>query len=231
MINKQRLMALIPARGNSKGLPGKNTAPLSGIPLIAWTIAAARESVYVDSAIVTTDSQEIADIAASYGADIPFLRPATLAMDDTPGIAPVLHACQTLPGYDLVVVLQPTSPMRTAAHLDAALNLMAEQDADFCVSVTQAKQHPNWMYRKSDDGFLQRYEQDEMKTDRQSLSPVYALNGAIYIARIPQMMEQKSFAGQKTIAFEMSPEHSADIDTAFDFRLCEMLLAERHAVS
>ena len=227
MINQQRLMALIPARGNSKGLPGKNTAPLSGIPLIAWSIAAARESAYVDSAIVTTDSQEIADIAVSFGAEVPFLRPAALAMDDTPGIAPVLHACQMLPGYDLVAVLQPTSPLRTAEHLDAALDLMAEQDADFCVSVTQAKQHPNWLFTESGDGYLQRYEQEAMKTDRQSLSPVYALNGAIYIARIPQMMKHGTLSGPKTIAFEMSQEHSADIDTAFDFKICEMLLAER----
>ncbi len=119
MINQQRLMALIPARGNSKGLPGKNTAPLSGKPLIAWSIAAALESAYVDSVVVSTDSQEIAGIAKSFDAEVPFLRPSILAMDDTPGIAPVLHACQMLPGYDLVVVLQPTSPLRTAKMLDA----------------------------------------------------------------------------------------------------------------
>ena len=226
MINKRRVLAVIPARANSKGLPGKNVMELAGKPLIAWSIDAAIESNCVDKVVVSTDSQEIADIAKSCGADVPFLRPAALAMDDTPGIAPLLHACQMVPGYDYVALLQPTSPLRNAADLDSAIRLMVGQGADFCISVTRAKQHPNWLFHLSEQGYLQRYEEAAMATDRQSLSPVYAPNGALYVARIAALMEHGTLNGPDTIAYEMSAERSTDIDTALDLKICEMLMCD-----
>ncbi|MGQ7844901.1 acylneuraminate cytidylyltransferase family protein [Granulosicoccus sp. 3-233] len=226
MISNHAVLAVIPARANSKGLPGKNVAELAGRPLIAWSIDAARQSDHVDRVIVSTDSREIADTAELWGADVPFLRPAALAMDDTPGIAPLLHACQMVPDYDYVALLQPTSPLRTAADLDSAISLMVGRGADFCISVTRAKQHPNWLFRQSDEGYLQRYEEARMETDRQSLSPVYAPNGAIYVARIDALLEQGTLSGPGTLAYEMSAERSTDIDTALDLKICEWLLAE-----
>ena len=226
MINNCRVLAVIPARANSKGLPGKNVMELAGKPLIAWSIEAAIQSGCVDKVVVSTDSQEIADIARACGADVPFLRPASLAMDDTPGVAPLLHACQMVPGYDHVVLLQPTSPLRNAADLDSAISMMVGQGADFCISVTRAKQHPNWLYRLSDQGYLQRYEEAAMATDRQSLSPVYAPNGALYVARIAALMAHGTLNGPDTIAYEMSAERSTDIDTALDLRICEMLMCD-----
>lgn len=225
MINGQRVLAVIPARGNSKGLPGKNVMPLAGKPLIAWSIDAANRSASVDRTVVSTDSQAIADVASVWGADVPFLRPAALAMDDTPGIAPLLHACQMVPGYDFVALLQPTSPLRTAADLDSAIDLMLGQGADFCISVTRVKQHPNWLFSVSAQGYLERYEQAEMQTDRQSLSPLYAPNGALYIARVAALEEHRTLMGPGTVAYEMSAEKSADIDTALDLRICEMLMS------
>ncbi len=226
MINNRRVLAVIPARANSKGLPGKNVMELAGKPLIAWSIDAAIQSDCVDKVVVSTDSQEIADIAEACGADVPFLRPAALAMDDTPGVAPLLHACQMVPGYDYVVLLQPTSPLRNATDLDNALSLMVGQGADFCISVTRAKQHPNWLFRLSERGYLQRYEEAAMATDRQSLSPVYAPNGALYVARITALMEHGTLNGPDTIAYEMSAERSTDIDSALDLKICEMLMCD-----
>ncbi|ASJ74413.1 cytidylyltransferase domain-containing protein [Granulosicoccus antarcticus] len=225
MIGTRKVLAVIPARGNSKGLPGKNVIPLAGKPLIAWSIDAALDSDCVDRVVVSTDSQEIADIAKRWGADVPFLRPAALAMDDTPGMAPLLHACQMVPGYDLVVLLQPTSPLRTAADVDKAIEQMIRQKADFCIGVTRAKHHPNWLFCLSEEGHLERYEEALMQTDRQSLSPVFAPNGAIYIANIAAMEEHKSMNGPRTVAYEMSAERSADIDTAMDLKICEVLMS------
>ncbi len=226
MIGNQSVLAIIPARANSKGLPGKNVMELAGKPLIAWSIEAALQSAFVDRVVVSTDSQDMADIALSWGAEVPFLRPATLAMDDTPGIAPLLHACQMVPGYDYVVLLQPTSPLRSAEDVDNAMGLMAEKGADFCISVTPAKQHPNWMFTLSDEGRLRRYEEARMETDRQSLSAVYSPNGALYVARISSLIEQGSLNGPGTVAYVMSTRKSIDIDTALDLRICEMLMAE-----
>ena len=116
---RPRTLALIPARGGSKGIPRKNIRLIAGKPLIAWTIEAALRSSLLDAVMVTTDDPEIAEVASRAGAQVPFLRPAALAQDDTPGIAPVLHALDMLPGYDAVLLLQPTSPLRNTADIDA----------------------------------------------------------------------------------------------------------------
>lgn len=227
MIRNLKVLAVIPARANSKGLPGKNVAALAGRPLIAWSIDAALASTRVDRTVVSTDSEQIARTARQYGADVPFLRPAALAMDSTPGIAPLLHACQMVPGHDLVVLLQPTSPLRLARDIDEAIEHMIDQGADFCLGVTRVKQHPNWLFRMDDQGLLSRYENARMKTDRQSLSPLYAPNGALYVARIPALMEQRTLTGSLTVAHEMSAERSADIDTALDLQICDYLMSKR----
>lgn len=225
MIDHLEVLALIPARANSKGLPGKNTRNLAGKPLIAWSIEAANRSQLVDMTVVSTDSIKTAKLAKSLGANVPFIRPAELALDDTPGIDPVLHATQMIPGYDILVVLQPTSPLRTTQDIDAAIQYLQESEADFCISVTRSKIHPNWLYSKNSDGFLSRYEDDSQETHRQSLTSLYAPNGAIYIARTEKLLEHESMLGPRTVAYEMSDVTSWDIDTLFDFRLCEWLLA------
>ncbi|QDV44209.1 N-acylneuraminate cytidylyltransferase [Stieleria neptunia] len=224
MMNGQNVLAVIPARQNSKGLPGKNTIGLAGKPLIAYTIEAARASCLVDEVVVSTDGEAIRDIAIGLGASVPFLRPAELATDDTPGVAAVLHACHALPGYDLTVVLQPTSPLRNEHDIDAAIRRLEERNADFCVSVTPAKHHPNWLFKEEGGGFLSRYEDKPISGTRQSLDKVFALNGAIYVARTDQLKRQQTLFGRKTTAYIMTPDRSYDIDTELDLRICEMVI-------
>lgn len=230
LFKEHKVLALIPARANSKGLPGKNTKLLAGKPMIGWSIDAALGSAFIDRTVVTTDSVDTGRIALSLGADVPFIRPEALALDDTPGIEPVLHACRQLPGYDLIVVLQPTSPLRVSADIDAAIELLHRQDADFCISVTRPRHHPNWLYMEADDGFLQRYEKLEGCDHRQALKTLFAPNGAVYVGRTGPLLAQKSMSGPRTVAYEMNELNSWDIDTVFDFAVCELVLTGQNAV-
>ena len=220
----KKILGLIPARANSKGIPGKNIVELAGKPLIAWTIEAALESKYLDRIVVSTDGDEIKQTALKFGADVPFDRPAELGADDTPGIAPVIHACQELPEYDFVVLLQPTSPLRTADDIDRAIESLFEKQADFCVGVVRPKHHPNWLLQANPAGKLENYEDRSLIGTRQALPELYALNGALYVANVRAMIEQKTLCGSNLIGYPMEAERSFDIDTPFDLQLCEFLI-------
>lgn len=223
------VLALIPARGGSKGLPNKNIARVGGKPLIAWTILAAQQVKSVDRIVVTTDSPEIARIARDYQAEIPFLRPPELALDDTPGMAPILHAIQWLEtnqNYcpDYVMCLQPTSPLRSSQDIEAAIQLALDKNADSVVSVSHVKQHPQWMKGVDAEGRMVDYiPAADLITRRQDLSPVYALNGAIYLTRRNILLEKKTWYTLETYAYIMLPEHSIDIDTPWDLYLINLL--------
>lgn len=214
------MLALITARGGSKGLPGKNVLFAAGKPLVAWTVEAALSAECVDRVVLSSDDDEIMAAARAAGCEVPFRRPVHLASDVATSIDVVLHALDQLPGYEYVVLLQPTSPLRTAADIDAAFKLMIESGAPSCVSVCEADQSPYWMYRVEVGNKLQRLlsEVDGI-TRRQDLPPVYVLNGAIYIARTDWLRENKSFVGEETVAYLMPKERSLDIDTAQDFEL------------
>ncbi len=227
MIAGKSVLAAIPARGGSKGVPGKNIKPLAGKPLIAWTIAAAREVSYLDKIIVSSEDQTILEISRSYGAQTPFVRPEELARDDTPGIAPVLHALDALPEkYDYVVLLQPTSPLRTADDIRAALELCLDRAAPACVSVTEPKHKPWWMFSLNQQSGLEPMYGD-MPARRQDMPAVYALNGAVYVAETGWLRQKQTFVSPDTVAYVMPAERSLDIDTELDFRLAEALLACR----
>jgi CMP-N,N'-diacetyllegionaminic acid synthase len=228
-----QVLAVIAARGGSKTLPRKNVALLGGRPLIAWTIEAARDAATVSRTVVTTEDPEIAEIARRYGADVPFVRPAELARDETPGTAPVVHAVRWLEANetyvpDLVANLQPTSPYRTAGDIDAAVALLTERRADTVVSVTPVDHHPFWMKRVDADGWMHDFTfVDPPIVRRQDLPPVYRLNGALYLARRDVLLDTGGWYTGRTAAYVMPFERSVDIDTAWDFRVAEMLLAER----
>lgn len=219
-MNANKLLAVITARGGSKGLPRKNVLLAGGKPLVAWTVNAAISAECVDRVVLSSDDHEIMAAASAAGCDVPFCRPVHLASDLATSIDVVLHALDQLPGYGYVVLLQPTSPLRTAADIDAAFELMLERGAPSCVSVCEADQSPYWMYRVADGNKLQRLlsEVDGI-TRRQDLPPIYALNGAIYIARIDWLRMNKSFVGVETVAYLMPKERSLDIDTAQDFEI------------
>ena len=222
-----KILGLIPARGGSKGIPRKNIKPLAGKPLIAWTIEAALRSHLLDAVAVSTEDEEISEVSRRWGAQVPFLRPPELAKDDTPGIATVLHALGQLPSFDAVLLLQPTSPLRTTDDIDACLRLADDMQASSVVSVSEPATHPYWMYRLGADRRLRALMDAEPVSCRQDLPSIYALNGALYFAHSDWLREQKTFATTETVGYVMPPERSVDLDTLLDWKLAELLLKDR----
>ncbi len=230
MIEAQPVLALIPARGGSKGLPGKNIRPAGGKPLIAWTIEAARGARLVDRVVLSSDDAAIIAVAREWGCEAPFVRDARLAADDTPTIDVVLDALGRVPGYPWVVLLQPTSPLRLAADIDGAIGRCAALGAPSCVSVCAVRESPYWMYRLGQDGRLAPLLPGAAPTRRQDLPPVYAPNGAVYVARADWLARERKFITTDTVAWEMPPERSLDIDTESDLFQLQALLGDKNDV-
>lgn len=228
MINGKKILAIIPAREGSKRLPNKNILNLAGKPLIAWSIEAAKASKYIDTVIVSTDSEKIATISKSYHAEVPFLRPRKLATDEASSLDVILHAIQTLKEpFDYILLLQPTSPLRTTQDIDAACELMNE-NTQAVVSVCETEHSPLWSNILPDNLSMKDFIRPEIKDKRsQDLPKYYRLNGAIYMAEINYLSENKGFFGTGTKAYIMPPERSTDIDTKLDFKYSELLLKEK----
>lgn len=207
-------------------MPKKNIRPLLGKPLIAWTIEQAFKSKYIDRVIVSTDNHAIARLAKEHGADVPFMRPDKLATDKAKSIDAVFHALLSLPEtYDHVVLLQPTSPLRTAGDIDACVKLCMSKGGNSCVSVNESEKSPRWMYSLDKKGRMRRLIQTEKTIDRrQDLPKVYVLNGAIYVAQVDWLLNNKAFVTDETYAYIMPGERSVDIDNDLDFRFAEFLL-------
>ena len=219
------LLAIIPARGGSKGIPRKNIKLLMDKPLIGWSIEAAKQASCVDRIIVSTEDEDIALLARELGAHVPFLRPAELATDETPGIDPVLHAISQLPDYEWVLLLQPTSPLRSAEDIDGIWQFCQERDAPSAVSITEVAKHPYWVYQSDAQQRLQPFVMGRPDiTRRQDLPPAYALNGALYLSRTDWLLEQKNFIGLETLGYIMPAERSVDLDSLLDWRWVEFLL-------
>jgi CMP-N,N'-diacetyllegionaminic acid synthase len=221
-----KTFALITARGGSKGIPRKNIKLLGGKPLIIWTIEAALGSTMLSDVVVSTDDPEIADIALRAGAQVPFMRPSELAQDQTPGIDPVLHALDQLPHYDSVLLLQPTSPLRTSADIDGCMNMIAEKKSLSVVSVSEADTHPYWIYRLNTDQTMARFVNAAPIARRQDLPLAFALNGAMYFAQSNWLRRSRSLVAEETQAYVMSRENSVDLDTPLDWKYAEFLLKE-----
>ena len=222
-----KTLALIPARGGSKGIPRKNIKPIAGKPLIAWAIEAAFRSQLLQAVVVSTEDERIAEVARQWGAQVPFLRPPDLAQDDTPGIDPVLHALEQLPEFDAVLLLQPTSPLRTTEDIDTCIRLAQHTQASSVVSVSEPETHPYWTYRLGTDQRLQTLIDVPPISRRQELPPVYAMNGALYYARVDWLRRHRTFVTSETVAYVMPPERSVDVDTLLDWKLAELLLQEQ----
>jgi N-acylneuraminate cytidylyltransferase/CMP-N,N'-diacetyllegionaminic acid synthase len=228
-----KVLSIIPARGRSKGVPQKNVRLLAGKPLIAWTIETALACHSLHRIIVSTDGKEIARIARDYGAEVPFLRPAELAQDDTPGIVPIFHAIRWLEKHeryrpDYVIALQPTSPLRTAQDIETALKLAKNRHADSVVSVCEAKHHPYWTKRVTSGGKLvDFFPLNSVYTRRQDLPPAHVLNGAIYLARRDVLLQKETWYTDKTYAYVMPLERSLDVDSPSDLYLVDLILRDR----
>ena len=232
MISNKNVIAIIPARGGSKGIPRKNIRLLAGKPLIAYTTEAALQSEYLDRIIVSTDDEEIAEITKSFGAEVPFLRPMELARDDSPTIDVLIHAIEWLENNDkyipdIIVLLQPTSPLTIAKDIDTAIELYIEKKADAVVSVCEAEHSPYWMH-KIENGRLVDFVETIYESRRQDLPTVYRRNGAIWIASKDILMRQKTFFTGNTYGYIMPYNRSVEIDTLLDMKLVEVLIKENN---
>ncbi len=224
MIGEKKILAVIPARGGSKGVPRKNIRELAGKPLIAWTIEAAKKSKYIDRLILSSEDPEIIEVAKSYGCEVPFVRANELAQDDTPGIEVVLDAVQRCPGYTHVLLLQPTSPFRTHKHIDDLIEEFNQAKINCIVSVTKPDKHPMWSFLMTDDNSLTPFYDYDIPLNRQALPPAYVLNGAFYLAGINWLIKKRTFLSKESYGFVMSQDISLDIDTEIDFKFCEFLM-------
>jgi len=231
MIDGLSVLALIPARGGSKGIPGKNIAPLAGRPLIHWTIAAARNSKFIDRVILSSDDEAISAAARAAGCDVPFVRAAELATDEASSMDVVLDALARTPGYDIVVLLQPTSPLRVAEDIDGCLVEMLRSDAPCCVSVQAAANHPYLTYRLDDQASLMAYASPPVGQNlrRQDLPAAWCLNGAVYAARTPWLQAQRNFLSSETRGYPMPTDRSIDIDTPADLASAAAILQAKHS--
>ena len=229
-----KTLAVIPARGGSKSVPQKNIRILGEKPLIVHTIETSNASKRISRTIVSTDDEKIASIARSFGADVPFVRPAELATDDANAIDVIKHALieveksKSNVEYNAVVMLQPTSPFRLVNDIDDALKLLEKSEADSVISVVAVNgYHPARMKyldedRLIDPSFVEAYENQP----RQELKPIFIRNGAIYATRRDVLLNG-SFKGRDSRAWIMPFNRSINIDTEMDFRFAEWLLKEK----
>ena len=232
------ILGLIPARGGSKGIPRKNLAPLAGRPLIAHTIAAGLKAGSIGRLVVSTDDPEIAGVARQQGAEVPFMRPAELAGDQAGALEVIQHAVQTLEAAgdwraDIVVYLQPTSPLRRAEHIDAAVALLMDESADSVVSVVPVPHNFNpTSVMKLENGLLKPFLGEAGPLRRQDKPRVLARNGpAVLAVTRNTIMEQGALYGPRTLPLIMEPQDSLDIDTLFDLELAQWMLERRERLS
>lgn len=228
------IIALIPARGGSKGIPGKNLVPLAGRPLIVHAIACAQEVPQIDRVVVSTDSEEIAGVARLHGAEAPFLRPEEIARDDTPMMDVLRHALGWLRAeggeISAVVLLQPTSPLRTASSVSGALRVFAEKRADSVVSVVAVPHNctPGSLLNRGADGRVTAAFPEMAQLVRRQDKPVfYARNGPAVLVLRPEMIDVGRLYSENTFGFEMSRRESIDIDHAEDLEIVEALLERK----
>jgi len=222
------VVCVIPARGGSKGLPGKNIKMFCGKPLIAHTIEQARQSKYIDRIIVSTEDEKIAQISLEYGAEVPFMRPMELAGDSSSTVDVLLHAINWLErveqyAFDILLLLHTTTPLRSVEDINKTISLMVEENADNVFSVVEAHRNPYFnMVEEGSDGFVRLVKEGCFST-RQAAPKVYDINASIYVWWKNVLKEGKKIFLKKTKAYVMPKERSIDIDDDLDFRIAEFL--------
>ena len=237
MIDDKRILAIIPARGGSRSIPFKNLALLGGDPLILHAFRSASNSSYLDDIMLSTDSEQIAVTARKLGIPIPFRRPPELARDDTPMKPVIRNALIEMERiknavFDIVALLQPTSPLRTARHIDEAIGIFVEKEADSVVSVIKVPHHftPNSLMQSGPEGRLTPLEglDKNLVLRRQDKPALFARNGpAVLILSRDVVIHERPFYTRNTYPYFMSPEDSVDIDTPFDLEIAEFLVRKR----
>lgn len=229
MYKNKRILALIPARGGSKGLSNKNIRPLLGKPLITWSIEQALSSKYIDKVVVSTESPIIAAVARRYGADVPFLRPKKLATDKAGSVDVILHTLNFYESkkniFNIVVLLQPTSPLRKSTDINKAIERLLISKARAIVSVCKEEHSPLWSVTLTVNNKIGPFlGKNADKQNRQNLPIFYQINGAVYVAYVNYFKQNKGFFGKFTLAYIMPRERSVDIDTKLDFEFAQFLM-------
>lgn len=239
MISGHRVLALVPARYGSKGLPLKNVRPLLGRPLLAWPIEAALKSRYVDRVVLSTDSMEFAQVGREAGADVPFLRPPELAVDTSPSIEFVLHAIEALEAsgdcYDYLALLEPTSPLTETRDIDLAIETLVAHaiTADSIVGVSAlVGAHPAFAVRIEQNGLLRPFAVSQFASlpRRQDVEPLYALDGSLYVSSVAALRREKGFCHGRTLPYVTPRYKSFEIDDLVDFICVEALLSHRDLI-
>lgn len=224
MYKNLKILAVIPARGGSKGVPRKNLKKILGKSLVEWTIDTAKNSKYIDRYILSSEDDEIIETAEKAGCEIPFKRPLSLAEDDSTTNDVILHALENVDGYDLVVCMQVTSPLVKSEDIDACIETCVETGAKASVSACRPDKSPYWMFG-IEKGFMKPVMGPSyFNKRRQALPEVYVPNGAVSVAYSSWFKENKSFYSDYTSAYIMPIERSFDLDTEFDFMVLETFL-------
>ena len=222
-VKSPSVLAIIPARGGSKGLPAKNLKMLQGKPLLTWTIEAAIGAHCISKVVVSTDDLDIASIAKASGAEVPFIRPGFLSTDNATTADVVSHASSFYKGFDFLIVLQPTSPLRNSLDIDNAFLAMTNVRVSSCVSVNETTESPWLMFQRNSVGSLSKIISDGRQR-RQDFPPSFIVNGAIYIVSSRKFQKEKSFFLPDTFGYVMENNRSIDIDTLDDFMKAERLI-------
>ncbi len=234
MYNNKKILCIIPARGGSKRLPGKNIKLLKGKPLIAYSIAAAKGSKYLDRVIVSTDDEAIASVAKEYGAEVPFMRPSELATDTATTLSVLQHAVRFFEEkgekFECIVLIQPTVPGIMTSDIDTAIETLFTTKANSCISMCEITDRPEWMYSLSEEGHIAPYVEAAYHSQNirsQDLPKLYRINGAVYVTPRNVLMEEGKIIDKHNCAGVLMPrERSTDIDTLSDFVIAEMLMQQ-----
>lgn len=230
MIKNKKILALIPARGGSKGIKNKNIRDLADKPLIAYSIETACKSKYIDSVVVSTDNIKISSVALKFGARVPFMRPKNIAGDKTPMISVVLDALKQLDKigekYDICILLQPTQPLRTVDDIDASLEQFIKNGQKSLVSICEVENHPLLMRRKSETNKLTKFIKKRSDVNRQDMEKYYYVNGAIYINKVGEITMNLSLNDNKT-GYIMPRTRSIDIDEEIDLIIAELMVKHK----
>ncbi|MCL9775535.1 acylneuraminate cytidylyltransferase family protein [Vibrio methylphosphonaticus] len=230
MIDNKKVLVVIPARGGSKGLPGKNIKPLLGKPLVAWPISAALSSKYVDQIVVSTDDELIAEAAKAAGATVPFMRPKHLAADSSPSSDAILHAlsfCEKESKYDYIVLLEATSPLTETEDIDRALLLLHESEHTAIVGISLVEDsHPEFCVKTLPSGKIEKYFGGDFETPkrRQDIDDAYCFDGSLYISDVETYKNKKNFYHGNTMGYLSDSWKRYEVDTLIDFLFIETIL-------
>ncbi len=231
MKKKFKILGIIPARGGSKGIPGKNIKKLNGKPLIFYTINEAKKSKFLDNIIVSTEDNKIEKVAKKYGIEV-VKRPKKLSTDNSTSISVLKHTIINLEKTkkffpDIIVMLQPTSPLRKSSDIDLAIEKFLKTDCDTIIGVTEVQHPPYWTYYIENGRLIPIIEGGEKIFRRQDSKKFYQINGAIYIISRNKILKQDSIISKNNFPYIMPPQRSIDIDNEMDFKLAELLLEEK----